>query len=499
MLLTLMTFVPLVGAVALLFVPKERPQTIRWIALGASLASFLLSLGVAATFEYGRPDMQMMTRLPWLPAIHVQYLIGIDGISLPLRLLTTLLTLLCILYSWRIDLRVKEYFFMFLLLETGMLGVFIALDFFLFYVFWEISLVPMFFIIGVWGGPNKIYAAIKFFLYTLFGSVAMLLAIVALYLRAGTFDMLEMARLHPYQGEPVAMALIFWGLFLGFAIKVPMFPFHTWLPDAHVEAPTSGSVILAGVLLKMGTYGFLRIILPIVPEAARDFAPYVGVLAVISIIYGALVAMAQWDLKKLIAYSSVNHMGYVMLGIAAATYASDAQIPSRITALNGAALEMVNHGIITGALFFLVGVIYDRTHTRELRNFGGLGAITPVYGFFLSVAMFASLGLPALAGFWSEFFVFVGAFPSMPELTILAAIGLVVTAAFFLWTIQRMLLGPVNEAWKGLPDMNRREKVALVPLLVFIFVIGVYPGPLVEVINTSISSLVETFVAVLPA
>jgi NADH-quinone oxidoreductase subunit M len=489
MLLTLMTFVPLVGALAILLVPKERANAIRWTALAFSVAALLLSVWVAIAFDYGATGIQMATKVQWIQAIPVYYQLGVDGLSLPLLLLTTALTSLCIVYSWHIEHRVKEYFFMFLLLETGMLGVFVALDFFLFYVFWEISLVPMYFIIGVWGGERRIYASIKFFLYTLFGSVAMLLAIVALYLRTGTFDMIEMAAMRPYAGDPIWLALVFWGLFLGFAIKVPVFPFHTWLPDAHVEAPTAGSVILAGVLLKMGTYGFLRIVLPIVPEAARQFAPVVAVLAVISIVYGALVAMAQWDLKKLIAYSSVSHMGYVMLGIAAATYTSSASLASKVTAVNGAALEMVNHGIITGALFFLVGVIYDRTHTRDLKRFGGLGAVTPVYAFFFSVAMFASLGLPALAGFWSEFLVFVGSFHAIPVHTVASAIGLVLTAAFFLWTIQRVLLGPINSEWKGLKDMDRRELLALTPLLVLIIAIGVYPAPLLNVINGAVTRL----------
>ena len=493
-LLTLITVMPLIGAIALLCMPKNNLKAIRVFALGVSGVVMLLSfvLAMPGVFDYGKPGMQLETNFPWLQihVLPVNYHMGIDGLSLPLILLTTVLTFLCVIYSWHIPNRVKEYFFMFLLLETGMLGVFVSLDFFLFYVFWEISLVPMYFIIGIWGGPRKEYAAIKFFLYTLAGSVAMLLAIIALYLPYNTFDMMKLAEIRPYAGNPQMMALIFWGLFLGFAIKVPMFPFHTWLPDAHVEAPTAGSVILAGVLLKMGTYGFLRVILPIVPEAARQFAPWVAVLAVISIVYGALVAMAQWDLKKLIAYSSVNHMGYVMLGVAAASY-SGVPLQSRITALNGASLEMVNHGVITGALFFLVGVIYDRTHTRDLGKFGGLGAVVPIYSFFFCVAMFASLGLPGLAGFWSEFFVFLGAFKAIPGLTAISAIGLIVTAAFFLWTVQRVLLGPLNPQWKDLKDMDKRELIALVPLLLFIVVIGFYPRPLLGVINTAVADLVS--------
>ncbi|HLB77022.1 MAG TPA: NADH-quinone oxidoreductase subunit M, partial [Candidatus Dormibacteraeota bacterium] len=394
-----------------------------------------------------------------------------------------------------IELRLKEYLFLFLLLETGMLGVFAALDFFLFYIFWEITLVPMYFLIGIWGGPRREYAAIKFFLYTLVGSLAMLLAILVMYFNAQphTFNMLTLIEQQPLAAKPVLAALAFWGFFLSFAIKVPMWPFHTWLPDAHVEAPTAGSVILAGVLLKMGTYGFVRVSLPMLPEAFRIYAPAVAVLALLGIVYGALVAMAQTDLKKLVAYSSVNHMGYVMLGVASA--AAAAGIPEKAvaaaTALNGAVFEMVAHGIITGALFLIVGVLYDfRAHTRGVDEFGGLGARLPMYSGITMVAMLASLGLPGLMGFVAEFFIFVGSFGIFPYLTVVAVTGVIFTAAMFLWTIQRIFLGPFNERWAALPDMDTREKISLMPLAVLMVIFGLYPRPLLDVINAAMTTLV---------
>src|SRR2546426_494217 len=380
------------------------------------------------------------------------------------------------------------------LLKGIALGASLA-SFVLFYIFWEITLVPMYFLIGIWGGPRKEYAAIKFFLYTLVGSLAMLLAILVMYFNAEphTFNMLTLIEQQPLAAKPVLAALAFWGFFLSFAIKVPMWPFHTWLPDAHVEAPTAGSVILAGVLLKMGTYGFVRVSLPMLPEAFRIYAPAVAVLALLGIVYGALVAMAQTDLKKLVAYSSVNHMGYVMLGVASA--AAAAGIPEKAvaaaTALNGAVFEMVAHGIITGALFLIVGVLYDfRAHTRGVDEFGGLGARLPIYTGITMVAMLASLGLPGLMGFVAEFFIFVGSFGIFPYLTVVAVTGVIFTAAMFLWTIQRIFLGPFNERWAGLPDMDTREKISLVPLAVLMVIFGLYPRPLLGVVNAAMTTLV---------
>ena len=492
--LSLIIFLPLVGGIIILFTSKTNETLLKGVALGVSLASFVLSLFMTALFKIGG-GFQFVELGNWIPSLGIHYHLGVDGLSLPLIVLTALLSLLSVAYSWRMELRLKEYLFLFLLLETGMLGVFAALDFFLFYIFWEITLVPMYFLIGIWGGPRREYAAIKFFLYTLVGSLAMLLAILVMYFNAQphTFNMLTLIEQQPLAAKPVLAALAFWGFFLSFAIKVPMWPFHTWLPDAHVEAPTAGSVILAGVLLKMGTYGFVRVSLPMLPEAFRIYAPAVAVLALLGIVYGALVAMAQTDLKKLVAYSSVNHMGYVMLGVASA--AAAAGIPEKAvaaaTALNGAVFEMVAHGVITGALFLIVGVLYDfRAHTRGVDEFGGLGARLPMYTGITMVAMLASLGLPGLMGFVAEFFIFVGSFGIFPYLTVVAVTGVIFTAAMFLWTIQRIFLGPFNERWAGLPDMDTREKISLVPLAVLMVIFGLYPRPLLDVINAAMTTLV---------
>ncbi len=494
-LLTITVFLPLLGGLIILFIPKASQPAMRQVALITSVLTLLASLWLLGPFEIGKEGMQLEERYLWIPGIGINYHLGIDGLSLPLIILTTLLTMLSIVYSWRVDVRLKEYLFLFLLLETGMLGVFISLDFFLFYVFWEVSLVPMYFLIGIWGGPRREYAAIKFFLYTLIGSLAMLLAILLLYFNAEprTFGMLELIRQQPLARAPALAALAFWGFFLAFAIKVPMWPFHTWLPDAHVEAPTAGSVILAAILLKMGTYGFIRISLPMLPETFKLYAPVVAVLALIGIVYGALVAMAQPDLKKLVAYSSVNHMGYVMLGVAAAAAAiGDAtKAASATIALNGAVFEMIAHGIITGALFLIVGVIYDyRAHTRGVDDFGGLWSTLPAYGSLTIMAMLASLGLPALMGFVAEFLVFVGSFGIFPELTAVAVTGVLFSAGMFLWTIQRIFLGPLNQKWAALPDIDRREAISLVPLAALMIVFGIYPRPLLDVINVAMSTLV---------
>lgn len=495
--LTLITFIPLVGAAIIMFIPRERSGAIKWTSVLISLIP--LALSVWLWFHYNSSGVQFphgaqfMVKIPWIPQIGVSYMIGVDGVSVPLIFLTALLMTLSLIYSLFIEVRPKEYFWLFLVLETGMLGTFAALDFFLFYVFWELTLVPMYFLIGIWGGPRREYAAIKFFLYTLVGSVAMLLAILAMYFHTSphTFDMLKMAEsgIDTLKWAP----LIFWGLFLGFAVKVPLWPFHTWLPDAHVEAPTAGSVILAGVLLKMGTYGFLRVLLPILPGQSQDFWLPIAILALISIIYGALVAMAQKDLKKLIAYSSVNHMGYVILGVAAAASLSHADVTSRAMALNGAMLQMFNHGVITGALFLLVGVIYERAHTRDLDSFGGLGARIPIFAGLFSVACFASLGLPGLSGFVSEFFVFRGAFAASVLITALATIGIVVTAAYLLWTIQRVLLGPSNPRYDKMPDANGREIISLAPLVALMLYFGIWPAPILKILNTASMTIAKLF------
>jgi NADH-quinone oxidoreductase subunit M len=499
--LSLITFIPLLGAILIMFIPRERTKAVKWTSILISLVPLALSTWLWFVYkangaQFPASKMQFMVDLPWIKQLGVHYLMAVDGVSVPMVFLTTLLVPICLIYSLIIENRPKEYFWLFLVLETGMLGTFCALDFFLFYVFWELTLVPMYFLIGVWGGPRREYAAIKFFLYTLVGSVAMLLAMLALYFRTSphTFNMLQMAA---NGGMDHALAtwapMVFWGLFLGFAVKVPIWPLHTWLPDAHVEAPTAGSVILAGVLLKMGTYGFLRIILPILPETSRAFWIPIAVLALISIVYGALVAMAQKDLKKLIAYSSVNHMGYVILGIAAAVSATHMTLDDRAMALNGAMMQMFAHGIITGALFLLVGVVYERAHTRDLDSFGGLWSRVPVFGGLFMLACFASLGLPTLAGFIGEFFVFRGAFAASIPITAIGCIGIVVTAAYLLWTVQRVLLGPPNAKYEKMPDADTREIVCLTPLLALTILFGVWPAPLLNIINTASTSIAGLF------
>lgn len=484
--LSAVIFAPLVGALLLLFIDKGRVKAIKTLAVAFSLIPFALLINLIAVFNYGTAGFQFQENLAWIPMLNIKYHLGLDGISLPLLALTALLTTLSLIYSWIIKERPKEYFILFLILETGMLGVFSALDLFLFYVFWEISLVPMYFLIGIWGGPRKEYAAIKFFLYTLLGSLAMLLSILILYFNSvpHSFDLLELSRI----ADPRLAGLAFIGFFLAFAIKVPMFPFHTWLPDAHVEAPTAGSVILAGVLLKMGAYGFLRFSLPLLPQAAAYFAWPIAILALISIIYGAAVSLAQTDLKKLIAYSSVNHMGYVMLGIAAAMIFSP-DTAAKGTAVSGAVLQMISHGLITGGLFLLVGVIYERTHTRQLADFGGLGAKLPVFAGLFTFFAFASLGLPGLSGFISEVLIFLGSFSIYPILTGLALIGVILTAAVILMIIEKVLFGPLPSRYNLLADADWREKTCLGVLLGLILWIGIYPSPVLKMMAKTIAGM----------
>jgi NADH-quinone oxidoreductase subunit M len=475
-------FLPLLAGLLILFIPKGRTGIIKGVATAATGITLLFTVFMVTGFDYNNTLMQFSEKLSWIPQVNINYHLGVDGISIGLVFLTALLGFLACIGSFGIKERQKEYYFLYLLLNTGMLGTFLSLDLFLFYVFWELVLVPMYFLIGIWGGPRREYAAIKFFIYTLAGSVAMLLSILALYFTSQphTFNMLELAA----AGSAFAKSfqiMVFVGFYLGFAIKVPVFPFHTWLPDAHVEAPTPISVLLAGVLLKMGGYGFFRISFPILKDAAIYFALPFAILGLINIVYGAFVAMAQTDFKKMVAYSSVSHMGFVMLGLASMT----------VTGFNGALMQMFNHGIITGGMFLLVGVIYDRAHTRDLDKFGGLGAKMPVYAGVLVVFTLASLGLPGLSGFVSEFMSLMGGFTAFRTITIISVLGIVITAGYFLYMIQRVLLGPLNAAWAGIADINKRELFTLVPLMVVTVAIGIYPLIILNYQSPAITELVR--------
>jgi NADH-quinone oxidoreductase subunit M len=525
--LSWITFLPVLGMAAVLLLPRDARGAIRWTSLGVTVAQVILAAVVYANFDRGmagintESGMQFVERVPWIDIasvswfgrIHIEYFLGIDGLSVLMVILTALISFIATISSWNIEKSVKGYFALLLLLDTGMMGVFVALDFFLFYVFWEVMLLPMYFLIGVWGGPRREYAAIKFFLYTLLGSVLLLLAMIALYFSTSvymdangvlysarqamemgtaglekmhTFNMIAM--MDPANFEPGSILagvdttwryLAYVALFIGFAIKVPLFPFHTWLPDAHVEAPTPISVILAGVLLKMGTYGMLRVSFPIFPDAARHFMWELALLGVISMIYGALVAMAQSDFKKLIAYSSVSHMGVVVLGMAS----------MNTQGMVGAVFQMFNHGTITAMLFLIVGVIYDRAHTRGLDEFGGLMNRMPRYAAVMTIAFFAALGLPGLSGFISEAFSLLGAFRTFQVMTIVASVTIVLTAAYMLWVLQRVFLGTLPEKWQGLTDMDGRETFMLASLAAIVILLGIYPAPALDLMTSSLNHL----------
>jgi NADH-quinone oxidoreductase subunit M len=493
--LTLVTFFPLVGVLVLLFIKSEDKTTIRWTALGTALINFVISLLVLSMFNASNPDLQLASRHSWIQVAgwNIQYYLGIDGLSILLVLLTTFLTPIAILSTWTaVEERVKDFMIFFLLLEVGMLGVFLAQDLFLFYIFWEFTLIPMYFLIGIWGGPNRLYAAVKFFLYTMAGSILMLLAILWLGINQGTFTVPDLVAKGGI--APDIQNWLFLAFAAAFAIKVPMWPLHSWLPDAHVEAPTAGSVILAGVLLKMGTYGFLRFNLQLFPKAAVNYAPAIAVLAVIGILYGAAVSYAQKDVKKLVAYSSVSHLGFVMLGL----FALNAQ------GVEGAILQMINHGLSTGALFLLVGMIYEQTHTREIAVYGGLWKITPVFGSLMLIVALSSMGLPGLNGFVGEFTILLGAFGSKafgtPWYAILSAAGVILAAIYILYMFQKMFLGPVGSIVEevkrhghALRDLNAREIITLLPLLVFIFWIGLYPAPFFNLIAPAVEKLLIPF------
>lgn len=484
--------IPLLGSLILLFIDKEKESAIRWYGLLLSIAVFIISLIIYFKFDYTKSEFQFIDRFIWIKNLNISYHIGVDGISLLLVLLTTFLTPITLLSSWQsIKKKVKEFTFFMLLLEVGMLGVFISLDMFLFYIFWEAMLIPMYFIIGIWGGEQRIYAAVKFFIFTMFGSLLMLVAIIWLGVYAGkmtgnfTTNLLDLYKIGPTIPQTV-QSYMFFAFFISFAIKVPIFPLHTWLPDAHVQAPTAGSVILAGVLLKMGTYGLLRFCLPLFPQSAIKYAPFISVLAIIGIIYGALVSMAQKDMKKLVAYSSVSHLGFVVLGIFALT----------IESVQGSVIQMINHGLSTGTLFLMVGMIYDRTHTREISDYGGIAKVVPVFSTFLMIASLSSIGLPGLNGFIGEFLILLGSFKS-PVLnswwySAFAATGVIFAAVYLLWMYQRVVFGEVRHTnLNSLTDLTKREVLILIPIFIFIIWIGVYPNTFLKLSEKASNGIIN--------
>lgn len=505
-LLSWILWMPILGVLGVLFLPKDKTTWIKSWALVNTVITFVLTLVLWSKFDTTQGGMQnaFNVAIPWIAQFNIFYRLGIDGISLPMTILTGLLFMLCILSSWtQIKKSIKAYFALLLLLQSCVFGVFFALDFFLFYVYWEVMLIPMFFLIGVWGGENREYAAVKFFIYTFFGSILMLVGIVALYfatnqsvdsfnilaLSGGKFSQLTVTLF----GQTLSFSKLFFiFMFVGFAIKVPVFPFHTWLPHAHVQAPTAISVILAGVLLKMGTYGFLRIAFPIFPDSAKYFATAIAWLGLINVIYGALCAMAQNDVKKLIAYSSVSHMGFVMLGLAAMT----------VEGLNGAVLQMFNHGTSTAMMFFMIGLLYERSHHRWIvkpdgsRGYGGLYTQLPIYSIIFVIGMFASMGLPGMSGFISEALIFLGIYQKFTTITVLALFGLLIGAAYLLWMFKRMFFGDVNPEVKDYEDMTKLEITYMIPLCIAVILFGIWPSPILNMMKASVgqlASLLATF------
>ncbi len=484
--LSILLAIPLAGIFILLFIPGRNKEAVRLAAFGVTVINFVVSLTLLTGFDASTYKMQFVEKHSWIPDLGVQYFVGIDGISLILILLTTLIAVIGVVCSWSaVGDRVKGYMICMLILEIGMIGVFISIDMILFFLFWEISLVPMYFLIGIWGGERRLYASIKFFLYTLSGSVFMLVGILALYFAHGsitgeyTFNLLKLYEVvYSYDLQ----WWVFLAFFLGFAVKVPLFPFHTWLPDAHVQAPTAGSVILAGVLLKMGTYGFVRFSLPLLPSASIDYTPFILVLSVVGIIYGAFLAMAQSDIKKLVAYSSVSHLGFVMAGI----FAMNQQ------GLDGGVLQMINHGISTGGLFLIIGMLYERRHTRLMSDFGGIAKVMPIYAVLVLIIFFSSIGLPGTNGFVGEILILIGLFKANMLAAVLAATGVILGAAYMLWMYQRVWFGKIrHEENKVLKDLNAREVLTLVPIIVLILWIGIYPNSILRLTSASTTHLLE--------
>jgi len=478
--LSLLIFFPVLGGILLLGIGKENVKGVKIMALVISLLEFVISLPLWFSFDKTTHHMQFVERHSWIRLFNIEYYLGIDGISVLFVLLSALVTILCVLVSWNsIEIKVKEFFVSLLLLEGAMIGVFCALDFFLFYIFWEAMLIPMFLLIGVWGGPNRIYATTKFFLYTLVGSLLMLVGIITLYMQGGnTFDILALAE----QNYPVKLQLVlFWAFFAAFAVKVPMWPVHTWLPDAHTEAPAAGSVVLAAILIKMGAYGFLRFSMPILPEATSAMMIPMLVLSLIGIVYGGFICLAQSDLKRLIAYSSVSHMGFVTLGIFALNTQS----------VEGGILQMINHGVVTGALFLGIGMVYERTHTRKISDYGGLATNMPVFASFFLLFTLASVGLPGTNGFIGELLILLGSFLTRPWVALIAASGLIIGAWYMLWLYQRIFFNPVNARWNGIRELGMREIVTFLPMVVLIFWIGLYPNSMLDFMHVSVAHLLD--------
>ena len=480
--LSIIIFLPLMGAIAIALLPRAEPRRVKLIAAFFTLLAFLLSVALFFIFDRSLDGPQFVEQASWIPSINVQYFLGVDGLSLPMLILTTMLGFLAVLVSWRIDLRAREYFAWLLVLETGILGVFCSLDLILFFLFWEVEIIPMYLLISIWGTGRKEYSAMKFVIYTLLGSALMLAGILILYSHAGTFDMVALAQmgLEPALGSLLATA-IFFLLFFGYAVKLPVFPLHTWLPDAHTDAPTAVSVILAGILIKMGGYAMIRVCVSIFPETSQTYAPLLVALAVVSVLYGAAVTLRQRDLKRLIAYSSISHMGYVLLGIFALSQVS----------MTGATLQMFSHGIITGLLFALVGLVYDKTHVRIIPELGGLARRMPIILVVFSVAGLAALGLPGTSGFAAEFLVFLGSFRStvvsgIQIYTILGVLGIVITAGYILWMLQRVFYGPPKAQYEGVLDADRLERFTIFSLAAVIMLIGIYPRILTDVIDMGI-------------
>ncbi len=491
-LLSLLTFFPLVGVVVILLlkaIRRESDNLIRQIAIATSVITFVIAVVVLIQFNPDRGGLQMIDRAEWIPSLGVHYFLAVDGIAILFVMLTAFVTPLAIISSWSsIQSQVKGYYIFMLLLETAMIGVFLAQDLFLFYVFWEFTLIPMYFLIGIWGGEKRVYASIKFFLYTMAGSLFMLVAILYLGLTNDTFSVPDLiASRETFAAMPV-QALLFLGFAIAFAIKVPIFPFHSWLPDAHTEAPTAGSIVLAGILLKMGTYGFIRFNLPLFPEASFDFAPFIAVLAIIGIIYGAIVSFAQQDVKRLVAYSSVSHLGFVMLGI----------FSLNVQGIEGGILQGINHGLSTGALFFIVGILYEQRHTRMMSAFGGIWRVLPIFSALTLVVILSSMGLPGLNGFIGEFTILLGSMGANEALgsnawiyTAFAASGVILAAIYLLWMFQRVFMGPLDkEENRSLRDVNTRELVIFIAFLIFIVWIGINPNPYFQVMDASVSKLI---------